>query len=296
MGRVGFVGIGIMGSRMAARLLAAGHEVTVWNRTPEKAAKLVESGAILAASPALAAEGKDICFTNMADGAALKAVCLGPDGVLRADPLPALLVDMGTVGPAESAEIAAAADARGLGYLRSPVSGSTVLAEAGKLTILASGEQATYDAAEPYLAELGEVRYYVGTGEAARVLKLVLNMMVSTQVQILAEGVVLGEKAGLDWDKMIEVISNSVVASPLVKYKAGPLTARNYNPAFLLGLMIKDLDLALATAAEAGVELPTTRAVRQFYVQAAEAGHAEKDFSAVTLELEKMAGLEPKTA
>lgn len=296
MGRVGFVGIGIMGSRMAARLLAAGHEVTVWNRTPEKAAKLVESGATLAVTPALAAEGKDICFTNMADGAALKAVCLGPDGVLKADVLPALLVDMGTVGPAESAEIAAAAAAKGVGYLRSPVSGSTVLAEAGKLTILASGEQATYDAADPYLAELGEVRYYVGTGEAARVLKLVLNMMVSTQVQILAEGVVLGEKAGLDWEKMIEVISNSVVASPLVKYKAGPLTARNYNPAFLLGLMIKDLDLALATAAEAGVELPTTKAVRQFYVQAAEAGHAEKDFSAVTLELEKMAGLEPKTA
>ena len=296
MGRVGFVGIGIMGSRMAARLLAAGHEVTVWNRTPEKAAKLVESGASLAATPALAAEGKDICFTNMADGAALKVVCLGHDGILKAAMLPALLVDMGTVGPAESAEIAAAAAAQGVGYLRSPVSGSTVLAEAGKLTILASGEQATYDAADPYLAELGEVRYYVGSGEAARFLKLVLNMMVSTQVQILAEGVVLGEKAGLDWDKMLEVISNSVVASPLVKYKAGPLAARNYNPAFLLGLMIKDLDLALATAAEVGVELPITKAVRQFYLQAAGAGLAEKDFSAVTLELEKMAGLEPKTA
>ena len=159
MGRVGFVGIGIMGSRMAARLLAAGHEVTVWNRTPEKAAKLVESGAILAASPALAAEGKDICFTNMAHGAALKAVCLGPDGILEAAALPALLVDMGTVGPAESAEIAAAAEASGVGYLRSPVSGSTVLAEAGKLTILASGEQATYDAADahsyaPYPADV----------------------------------------------------------------------------------------------------------------------------------------------
>jgi 3-hydroxyisobutyrate dehydrogenase-like beta-hydroxyacid dehydrogenase len=233
VGRVGFVGIGIMGSRMAARLLAAGHEVTVWNRTPEKAAKLVEGGAALAATPALAAEGKDICFTNMADGGALKAVCLGPNGILKAPVLPALLVDMGTVGPAESAEIAAAAEALGVGYLRSPVSGSTVLAEAGKLTILASGKQATYDAADPYLAELGEVRYYVGTGEAARFLKLVLNMMVSTQVQILAEGVVLGEKAGLDWDKMLEVISNSVVGSPLVKYKAGPLAARNYNPAFL---------------------------------------------------------------
>jgi 3-hydroxyisobutyrate dehydrogenase-like beta-hydroxyacid dehydrogenase len=280
-----------MGSRMAARLLAAGHEVTVWNRTPEKAAKLVEDGATLALTPAAAAEGKDICFTNMADGTVLKAVTLGDDGVLAASSLPKLLVDMGTVSPGESAEIAVAAKAAGVGYLRSPVSGSTVLAEAGKLTILASGDQDVYDAADPYLAELGEVRYYVGADEAARVLKLVLNTMVSAQVQILAEGVVMGEKAGLDRDKMLEVISNSVVGSPLVKYKAGPLAARNYNPAFLLKLMIKDLDLALAMAQEAGVTMPVTQATRDFYGKAEAAGHGGMDFSAVTLELEKMAGL-----
>lgn len=291
MGRVGFVGIGIMGSRMAARLLDAGHELTIYNRTASKCAPLADKGAVVADSPAAAAAGADVVFTNMADGSALKAVVLGPGGVIEADPAPALLVDMGTVAPAESAEIAAATAGRNIGYLRSPVSGSTVLAEAGKLTILASGDKEVYEAADPYLAVIGETRYHVGGGEDARYLKLVLNMMVSTQVQILAEGLVLGEKAGLDWKGMLEVISNSVVGSPLVKYKAGPLGERNYAPAFLLGLMIKDLDLALAAAAENGVELPTTKAVREFYVRAADAGHAEQDFSAVTLELEKMAGI-----
>jgi 3-hydroxyisobutyrate dehydrogenase-like beta-hydroxyacid dehydrogenase len=276
---------------MAGRLLDAGHELTIYNRTAAKCAPLADRGAVVAATPAEAASGADVVFTNMADGAALKAVVLGQGGIMEADPAPALLVDMGTVAPAESAEIAAAAAARNIGYLRSPVSGSTVLAEAGKLTILASGDKAVYDAADPYLAAIGETRYHVGGGEDARYLKLVLNMMVSTQVQILAEGLVLGEKAGLDWKGMLEVISNSVVGSPLVKYKAGPLGDRNYAPAFLLGLMVKDLDLALAAAAENGVELPTTKAVREFYLRAAGAGHAEKDFSAVTLELERMAGI-----
>ena len=227
----------------------------------------------------------------MADGNVLKTVTLGPDGVLAASPAPKLLVDMGTVSPAESAEVAAAAKAAGVGYLRSPVSGSTVLAEGGKLTILASGDKDVYDAADPYLAELGEVRYYVGADEAARVLKLVLNTMVSTQVQILSEGIVMGQKAGLDREKMLEVIANSVVGSPLVKYKAGPLAACNYNPAFLLRLMIKDLDLALAMADESGVTMPITKAVREFYGQAEASGHGDKDFSAVCLELEKMAGI-----
>ena len=296
MGRVGFVGMGLMGSRMAARLLSAGHEVTVYNRTREKTAPLAEKGALVADSPAEAARGKDIVFTNVADGAALRAVCLGSEGVLAADPAPSILVDMGTVGPAESADIAAACDEHGVGYLRSPVSGSTVLAEAGKLTILASGDAATYQKADPYLAEIGEVRYHVGTGEAARFLKLILNVMVSTQVQVLAEGLVLGEKAGLDWARMLEVISNSVVGSPLVKYKAGPLSDRNYNPAFRLELMVKDLTLALATAAENGVRMPITESVRDFYKAAAGAGLGSKDFSAVTLELEKLAGLEPTGA
>ena len=291
MGRVGFVGMGKMGARMAARLLDAGHEVAVYNRTPERAAPVVERGATAAASPWEACAGLDIAFTSVADGAALKAVCLGEGGILSGGLATKLLVDISTISPAESAEIAAVAETMGVGYLRSPVSGSTVLAEAGKLTILASGTAEAYAAAEPYLAAIGETRFYVGPGENARYLKLVLNLMVATQVQILAEGVVLGEKAGLDWAKMIEVIGNSVVASPLVKYKAAPLTARDYTPAFSLGQMVKDLNLALDAAHGAGVELPVTERVRDFYVQAAETGLADLDLLAVTLELERMAGI-----
>ncbi|HEX2987682.1 MAG TPA: NAD(P)-dependent oxidoreductase [Chloroflexota bacterium] len=293
MGRVGFVGMGNMGSRMAARLVQAGHEVAVYNRTRERAVPLAAIGARIAGSPAEACAEADIAFTNVADGTALKAVCLGSSGVLSAGPAPKILVDMSTVGPVESAEVAAVADPLGVAYLRSPVSGSTVLAEAGKLTIFASGNKEAYDAAEPYLAAIGETRFYVGPGDNARYLKLVINMMVATQVEILSEAVVLGEKAGLDWAEMIEVISNSVVASPLVKYKAAPLRARNFAPAFALGLMIKDLDLAIAAAQKKGVELPVTERVREFYSQAAEAGLADKDFLAATLLLEKRAAIAP---
>lgn len=296
MGRVGFIGMGLMGSRMASRLIDAGHDVTVYNRTAEKCKPLVEKGASQAFSQAECAADTDIVFTNVADGDALKAVTMGDEGALAADPAPALLVDMGTVGPDDSAEVAGEASARGVGYLRSPVSGSTVLAEAGTLTVVASGDTDVFDKADPYLATLAQTRYWVGTGEAARYMKLILNVMVSTQVQILGEGLVLGEKAGLDWDRMIEVISNSVVGSPLVKYKAGPLSGRKYDPAFRLDLMIKDLILALTTATEAGVEMPITDAVRGFYEKAAADGLGDRDFSAVTLELEKMAGMDAKTS
>ncbi len=132
MGEVGFLGMGVMGSRMATRLLAAGHEVTVWNRTSAKCDALIARGAWVANSPAEAAAGKDILLTNLTDGPALKSVVMGKDGVLEAEPLPKLLVDMATVAPAESAEIAAAVEPRGIGFLRAPVSGTITVAEAGE--------------------------------------------------------------------------------------------------------------------------------------------------------------------
>ena len=296
MGRVGFVGIGLMGSRMAARLLAAGHEVTVYNRTASKAASLVQAGARQAATPAEAASGKDICFTNVADGPALKSVTLGPDGVLSADPLPAVLVDMATVAPSESEEVAAAAERLGVGFLRAPVSGSTIAAQTGKLTIIASGDRAVYDAADLYLASLGEVRYYVGPGEGARYLKLIHQIMVGTTMSILAEGLVLGEKAGLDWDQMLEFLSNSAMGSPYVRFKSSALAARNYEPAFRMEMTIKDLDLALRAAEGAGVEMRTTKCVRAGYADAIAAGLGRKDSAAIVLDLERQAGLEPLEA
>ncbi len=295
MGKVGFLGMGVMGSRMATRLVAAGHEVTVWNRTPAKCDALVAKGARVANTPAEAAAGKDIVLTNLTDGPALKSVVMGKDGVLEADPLPTLLVDMATVAPAESAEIAAAVEPRGIGFLRAPVSGTIMVAEAGKLTVLASGERDVFDAAEPYLAVLGETRYYVGLGESSRYLKLIHQMMIGANMQVWAEGLVMGEKAGLDWQIMLDVLANSAVGSGVVKGKIPSLSARIYdNPAMSLHNIVKDLDLALTAADGVGVELPATKRVRELYEWAMDDGYEWKDYSALVLELEKRAGLEPK--
>jgi 3-hydroxyisobutyrate dehydrogenase-like beta-hydroxyacid dehydrogenase len=298
MGTVGFVGVGKMGSRMANRLIDAGHDVTVWNREDafydENVHPLEAKGAMAAATPAEAGSGKDICFTNVADGPSLKEVCLGVNGILTSANPPKVLVDMATVGPWESAEIAEAAESAGVGFLRSPVSGSTVLAEAGKLTIIASGEKSVYDAADPYLAALGEVRHYVGAGESARYLKLIFNLNIFAQMQILAESAVLGEKGGLDWETMLEVVTSSVAASPFVKYKIPPMQRRSYSPTFTLGLARKDVNLALEAARRAGVDMPVTKLVLDLQEQAMAEGLTDLDVAAVTLWYEKKAGLDPK--
>jgi 3-hydroxyisobutyrate dehydrogenase-like beta-hydroxyacid dehydrogenase len=295
MGNVGFVGVGKMGSRMAHRLIDAGHQLTVWNRHDpffeENVSPLAAKGAAVALNPAEAANGKDVCFVNVADGPSLKDVCLGADGIFSAGIPPRLLVDMATIGPWESEPIAEAAAAKGIGFLRSPVSGSTMLAEAGKLTIIASGAREDYDAADPYLASLGEVRHYVGLGENARYLKLIFNLNIFAQMQILAESAVLGEKGGLDWNTMLELITASVAASPFVKYKVPLMQKRAYDPAFTIGLAKKDINLALEAARRAGVDMPMTELVLNLEKQAADEGLNDLDVAAVTLWYEKKAGL-----
>jgi 3-hydroxyisobutyrate dehydrogenase-like beta-hydroxyacid dehydrogenase len=291
---IGFLGMGVMGSRMSARLLAAGHEVTVWNRTPDKTGPLAEKGATVAATPAEAASDKDIVFSNLTDGAALKSVIMGPGGVLEASPLPKLFVDFATIAPAESVEIAAALEPRGIGFLRAPVSGTIAVAEAGKLTIITSGDRAVFEAADPVLAVLGPTRYYVGPGENSRYLKLIHQMMIAATMQVWAEGLVMGEKAGLDWGVMLEVLRDSAVGSGVVKGKIPSLAIRDYDrPAMSLHNIVKDVDLALMAAHGLGVELPATKWVRELYERSLEAGFEWKDYSAVVLELEKRAGLEP---
>ena len=294
METIGFLGIGVMGSRMSARLLAAGHDVTVWNRTQAKTLPLAERGAKVAATPAAAAAGRDMVFSNLTDGPALKSVILGPGGVLEADPLPELFVDFATIAPSESAEIAAALEPRGVGFLRAPVSGTATVAEAGKLTIMASGDRWLFDAADPVLAVLGPNRYYVGPREHSRYLKLIHQMMIAATMQVWAEGLVMGEKAGLDWEVMLEVLRDSAVGSGAVKGKIPSLAIRDYeSPAMSLHNMAKDLDLALMAADGVGVELPATRRVRELYERSMEAGFEWKDYSAIVLELERRAGLEP---
>jgi 3-hydroxyisobutyrate dehydrogenase-like beta-hydroxyacid dehydrogenase len=294
VGKVGFLGIGTMGSRMSVRLLDAGHELTIWNRTVEKTLPVQQRGAVVAATPAEAASGKDIVFANLTDAPALEAVIAGPHGVLEADPMPAIFVDMATIAPAESAKVAALLEPC-VGFLRAPVSGTASVAEAGKLTIITSGEWAVHEAADPYLAVLGHTRYYVGPGENSRFLKLIHQMMIAATMLVWGEGLVMGEKAGLDWDVMLEVLGNSAVGSGVVKGKIPTLMARSYdNPAMSLHNIVKDLDLALMAGAEVDVELPATKRTRELYDRALEAGFEWKDYSAVVLEMEKRAGLEPR--
>ena len=295
MGRVAFLGMGVMGCRMAARLLDAGHDVTVWNRTIEKALPLADKGATVASTPAEAAQGRDIVLAILTDAPALRAVIAGPGGVLDADEIPPVFVDMATISPAESEELAALLEARNVSLLRAPVSGTANVVETGGLTVIASGDEAVFRAAEPYLEAFSQTRYFVGAGENARYLKLIHQMMIGANMQVWGEGLVMGEKAGLDWDTMLEVLGNSAVGSGVVTGKIPSLRARDYeHPGNSLHNIAKDLDLALAAGRQAGVELPATQRIRELYERGLDAGYEWKDYSALILDMEKRAGLEPK--
>ena len=291
--RIGFIGLGHMGAPMAGRLLEAGYPLTVYNRSAERTRELVARGASGAGSPADLAHTADLVISMLSDGRVLLEVALGETGVLAGARPGLLLVDMSTVAPNESAQLAASCEGVGVDYLRAPVSGSTMLAASGLLTILASGPRERFEEVGDVLAVLGQQRYYLGPGEEARVMKLALNMMVGTTMAAFAESQVLGEKAGLNWQSMLEVFANSAVGSPLVKYKTPPLERRDFSPAFTVELMAKDFDLALEAARHLGVAAPVTALVRQVLQATASSGWSSHDFSAVLLFLERAAGLDP---
>jgi 3-hydroxyisobutyrate dehydrogenase-like beta-hydroxyacid dehydrogenase len=288
---IGFIGLGHMGRPMAERLLQAGHRLTVFNRSPHKARDLGARGARLASSPAQVAGEVEVIVSMLADGPALIEVATGEQGVLAGARPGLLLVDMSTVSPTESERVATACQPAEVSYLRAPVSGSTSLAAAGKLTILVSGPKSAYEEAADIFASLGQQSYYLGSGEEARVMKLALNMMVGTTMAALAESLTVGEKAGLDWRQMIEVFCNSAVGSPLVNYKAPQLERRDFSPAFSTQLMRKDFDLALQAGRQLGAATPVTALVRELWQATAGCGWGERDFSAVLLLMERASGI-----
>jgi 3-hydroxyisobutyrate dehydrogenase-like beta-hydroxyacid dehydrogenase len=289
--RVGFIGLGRMGRPMCRRLLDAGIALTVHTRSPEHAREALEHGAVWAASAAEVARRSDVVCSMLTDGAALREVALSEHGILAGRRPGLLYIDMSTVSPAESATVATACEAAGVDYMRAPVTGSTVLAAAGTLGILLSGPRSRHDEAVAVLRMLGDRFFYLGPAEEARVMKLMLNLLVGVTMASLAESLVLGEKAGLDRRQMLDVFSNSAVASPLVKYKAGPLAADDFSPAFPVRLMGKDFDLALEAARGFGVPVPVAALVRQLWQATASAGWGDQDFTAVLLFLREIAGL-----
>jgi 3-hydroxyisobutyrate dehydrogenase-like beta-hydroxyacid dehydrogenase len=288
---LGWVGAGgRMGFAMAKRLLAAGHEVTAYNRTRSKVEPLAELGAKIVDSPR-ALRGYDIVFTTVSASDDLKAVCLGKDGLLDKGGSPKLIVDSSSVSEEASAEVRTAATKLGTAMLAAPVSGNAKVVAAGKLTIVASGPRASFDIAKPYLEAIGAGVTYAGEGELARMVKICHNLLLGTVAQSLAEITVLAEKGGVPRSAFLEFINNSVMGSPFSRYKTPAFVALDWTPTFTPVLLRKDLDLGLKAGKALGVPLPVTQLTRDIVNKAVEAGHTDCDF-AILLELEaKAAGL-----
>lgn len=289
--RVGWIGLGKMGMPMASNILAAGYSLTVFNRSPSRAEALVGKGAALAPSVAALAEGCDIMISMVSDDAALQGITVDDGGLFSAAGRGLVFIDMSTVSPAVSERVAAAAQEKGVRYLRAPVSGSTTTASAGALTILASGPKDAYDRCVPLLQTMGKKLYYLGPAEQARYLKVAINMMLGVTAAMLAEALALGERGEVDWAQMIEVINNSVVGSPLLAYKAEMLTTRNFAPMFTASQMAKDFDLALEAGRNVNVPMPIAALSRQFLGALIASGRGEQDFFAYVTLLEELAGL-----
>lgn len=291
MAKIAWIGLGNMGNPMSQNLLKAGHEVTVWNRTKAKAEEVLAAGAKWADSPKAATEGADVVFTMISNGSILHAVTLEEDGVVAGLTAGQVVIDMSTVAPAESEPVNAAIEAKGCKFLKCPVTGSTALAQAATLGVLASGDKATYEAMVPILACMSAKQTYFGPGEEARVLKLAINSILAAQMQLFAEGIVLCEKAGLDVAEAGEAIAGSAVGSPLYGYKHKMVAEGKYAAAFSAKMMIKDLDLAFDAAKQYNAAMPAVALTRQTLQAAVATDKGELDFAVVTKVLEESCGI-----
>jgi 3-hydroxyisobutyrate dehydrogenase-like beta-hydroxyacid dehydrogenase len=289
--RVALVGLGRMGVPIAERVLGAGHELTVYNRSPGKADDLLARGAAISGSAKDLLEAADVCITMVSDDVALEAVTISGEGVLAGARPGTVLVDMSTVSVAASRVVADAADERGVAYLRAPVSGNPGVVRAGNLTIVVSGPSEAFERVEPLLREIGPSVHHVGEAEEARVVKLALQVLIAGTAELMAEALLLGEAAGVSRAKLLDVIGASAVGSPFVKYKTGPLLADDYSATFTTAMMKKDLDLVRALAGEQGVPLPVTGDVQALLGDLIDEGYADVDFMALFLQLRKRAGL-----
>jgi 3-hydroxyisobutyrate dehydrogenase-like beta-hydroxyacid dehydrogenase len=288
---LGWIGAGgRMGYAMAKRLLLAGCDVSVYNRTRSKVEPLGELGARIVDSPRHLGD-RDIVFSTVSASDDLLAVTSGPDGVLAGTQVPRLLIDCSTVSEEASAGVRAHAEKRGTAMLSAPMSGNAKVVAAGKLTIVASGPRAAYEVAEPYLAALGAGVTYVGAGEVARMVKICHNLMLGVVAQCLAEITVLAEKRGVPRHAFLEFMNSSVMGSAFTRYKTPAFVNLDLTPTFTPVLLRKDLDLGLKAGKELGVPLPVTQAARDIVDRVVRAGHTDCDFAVLLLEQAKASGL-----
>jgi len=291
MANLGFIGLGVMGSRMVKRLLDAGHSVTGYNRTKSKAQWLLDAGMKWADTPRSLAQSAEITFSMIANTEALHAISGGPDGILAGLSPGKIYIDMSTVSPAAIREIAQQVEAKGAQMLDAPVSGSAITLEEGKLSFMVGGRRDTFEKVQPILQAIGPKATHVGANGLAAAMKVATNLSLAVQMLAFSEGVLLAEKSGIARATAVEVLFNSVIASPMVKYRGPFVLAMPDEALFDVNMMQKDLLLALEMGRQLDVPLPTTSITNEFLTAARGMGMADKDFAIMFEVLAKMAGL-----
>jgi 3-hydroxyisobutyrate dehydrogenase-like beta-hydroxyacid dehydrogenase len=286
--RIGFIGMGHMGSHMSLRLLAAGYSLTVYDRTREKTLSVAQHGAQVEQTPRAVAAASDIILSSVTNDAALEAVMSGPEGILAGARPGAICIEMSTVSPSTLRCLSLCAKEKGIQMIEAPVSGSVPQVEAGSLVIFVGGEQETYQACKSILDVLGAKHFYMGAIGMGVTMKLVANALLGLSLQALAEALVLGEKAGLDRTQLIDVLKQTVIISPRQKAALENAEQRKYTTNFPLPLMFKDFGLILCQAAELAVPMPTTAAAQQTYA-IAQARGVEDDVAVIIAVMEELA-------
>src|SRR5574337_37447 len=293
MATLGFVGLGVMGGRVVKRLLDAGHGLTGYNRTKSKAQWLLDAGMKWGDTPRAVAQAADVIFTMVTNTEALQSVVAGQDGLLAGLGPGKIYVDMSTVSPSASRELAVQVAARGAQMLDSPVSGSVITLEEGKLSLMVGGDRNAFEKVKPILQNIGPKVTYVGGNGLAVSMKIATNVSLAVQMLAFSEGVLLAEKSGIRRETAVEVLLNSVIASPMVKYR-GPFVLQMPEEAwFDVNMMQKDMTLALEMGRRLDVPLPTTAATNELLTAARGMGLAKQDFAVMFEVLARMAGLTP---
>ncbi|HZP99336.1 MAG TPA: NAD(P)-dependent oxidoreductase [Reyranella sp.] len=287
---IGWIGLGRMGEVMAARLIKAGHKLSVWNRTSSKADPLARIGAEVVTDKTAMAHCATV-FTMLATTDDLKEVLFGKGGVLTGNARPRRVVDMSSISDTGSAEIRKGLDKAGVAYLSAPVSGNGKVAKAGKLLVVASGPKAEYDAVKPMFDALGRASVYVGEGELARIWKIAHNTMFGVIIHSLCEITLLAEKAGIPRHVFLASINDSVLGSMYTRYKTPALVNLDFTTTFTPKLLLKDMELGMGAARALGVTMPTASVARESIQSLAHQYPGDIDFSVLLLELARAAGM-----
>ena len=291
MATLGFVGLGVMGSEMVLRLLEKGHTLTGYNRTRSKAARLLDKGMKWAGSPREVAAASDFTFSMVTNSSALEMIVEGPDGILAGLAPGKVLIDMSTVSPEFSRSVAAKVRAKDADMVDAPVSGSVITLQEGKLSVMVGGRKDTFDRVMPLLLDIGPKVTYVGDNGLALVMKIAANLSLAVQMLAFSEGILLAEKSGISREVAVEVLTNSAIASPMVKYR-GPFVLKLPAEAwFNVNMMQKDMLLALDLGRALDVPMPTTAITNEFLTAARGMGLVQEDFAVLFDVLANMSGV-----